>query len=69
MRTTTLITLLLVLSGTTPATANIFQSTLMEANQPTAEVSTDELRLILSTGSAVVWWARASPISRPTACR
>ncbi len=58
MRTSILLTLLLVLAGGAPATANIFQATLMEANQPTAEVSTDELRLILSTGSAVVFDAR-----------
>jgi rhodanese-related sulfurtransferase len=48
----------LVLTVTSPARANIFQATLMEANQPTAEISTDEMRLILSNGSAVVFDAR-----------
>ncbi len=37
---------------------NIFQATLMEANQKTAEVSTEELRQILTDGSAVVFDAR-----------
>jgi rhodanese-related sulfurtransferase len=36
----------------------IFQTTLMEPNQKTAEVSTDELRQILKDGSATVFDAR-----------
>jgi rhodanese-related sulfurtransferase len=39
-------------------TASIFQTTLMEANQKTAEVSTDELRQILADQSAVVFDSR-----------
>ena len=38
--------------------ATIFQATLSEPNQKTAEVSTDELRQILKDGSAVVFDAR-----------
>lgn len=38
--------------------ASIFQATLMEPNQKTAEVSTDELRQLLATGSAVVFDSR-----------
>jgi len=38
--------------------ASIFQATLMEANQKTAEVSTDELHQILADGSAVVFDSR-----------
>jgi rhodanese-related sulfurtransferase len=49
-------------AGGTPALAqagsSIFQGTLMEANQKTAEVSTDELRQILKDGSATVFDAR-----------
>ena len=37
---------------------NIFQATLMEPNQKTAEVSTDELRQILRDGSSVVFDSR-----------
>ena len=37
---------------------SIFQGTLMEANQKTAEVSTDELRQILKDGSATVFDSR-----------
>jgi len=37
---------------------SIFQGTLLEQNQKTAEVSTDELRQILKDGSAVVFDAR-----------
>jgi rhodanese-related sulfurtransferase len=33
---------------------NIFQATLMEANQKTAEVNTEELRQLLADGSAIV---------------
>jgi rhodanese-related sulfurtransferase len=46
-------------STTTLAEAgNIFQATLLESNQKTAEVATDELRQILQDGSAVVFDAR-----------
>jgi rhodanese-related sulfurtransferase len=49
-------------AGGTPALAqtgsSIFQGTLMEANQKTTEVSTDELRQILKDGSATVFDAR-----------
>jgi rhodanese-related sulfurtransferase len=49
-------------AGGTPALAqagsSIFQGTLMETNQKTAEVSTDELRQILKDGSATVFDAR-----------
>jgi rhodanese-related sulfurtransferase len=38
--------------------ANILQATLLEPNQKTAEVSTDELRKLLAEGSAVVFDAR-----------
>jgi rhodanese-related sulfurtransferase len=38
--------------------ANIFQVTLMEPNQKTAEVSTDELRQVLRDGGAVVFDSR-----------
>lgn len=37
---------------------SIFQGTLMEANQKTAEISTDELRQILKDGSATVFDSR-----------
>jgi rhodanese-related sulfurtransferase len=40
------------------AGSSIFQGTLLEANQKTAEVSTDELRQILKDGSATVFDAR-----------
>src|SRR5712691_936096 len=40
------------------AQGNIYQATLQEPNPATAEVSTDELKLILQTGSAVVFDAR-----------
>jgi rhodanese-related sulfurtransferase len=40
------------------AGSSVFQGTLMEANQKTAEVSTDELRQILKDGSATVFDAR-----------
>jgi rhodanese-related sulfurtransferase len=49
------------LTAATPTFAQagpIFQATLMEANQKTAEVSTDELRQILADGSAVVFDSR-----------
>lgn len=42
----------------TIADANIYQSILLEPNQATAEVSTDELKLILETKSAIVFDAR-----------
>ena len=57
-RSILLIVVVVVLAVTSSARANIFQATLMEANQPTPEISTDELRLTLSTGSAVVFDAR-----------
>jgi rhodanese-related sulfurtransferase len=44
--------------GTALAQGNIYQATLQEPNPATAEVSTDELKLILQTGSAVVFDAR-----------
>ena len=44
--------------GTALAQGNIYQATLQEQNPATAEVSTDELKLILQTGSAVVFDAR-----------
>jgi rhodanese-related sulfurtransferase len=37
---------------------NVYQATLQEANPATAEISTDDLKLILQTGSAVVFDAR-----------
>src|SRR5438046_4561481 len=37
---------------------NVYQATLQEANPATAEVSTDDLKLILQTGSAVAFDAR-----------
>src|SRR2546428_13919021 len=40
------------------AQGNIYSATLQEQNPATAEVSTDELKLILQTGSAVVLDAR-----------
>jgi rhodanese-related sulfurtransferase len=40
------------------ATTSIFQATLLEPNQKTAEVSTDELRSVLRDGSAVVFDSR-----------
>jgi rhodanese-related sulfurtransferase len=40
------------------AGSSVFQGTLLEANQKTAEVSTDELRQILKDGSATVFDAR-----------
>ena len=43
------------------AKADIYQSTLQEPNQATVEVSTEELKLILQTGSAVVLDARPYP--------
>ncbi|MDP8923487.1 MAG: rhodanese-like domain-containing protein [Chloroflexota bacterium] len=39
-------------------TASVFQATLMEPNQKTPEVSTEELRRILDDGSAVVFDSR-----------
>jgi rhodanese-related sulfurtransferase len=42
----------------TDPSMSIMQATLMEPNQQTAEVSTDELRQILATGSAYVFDAR-----------
>ena len=45
-------------AGTALAQGNIYQATLQEQNPATAEVSTDELKLILQTGSAVVFDAR-----------
>jgi rhodanese-related sulfurtransferase len=57
-----LVSMALVTSSTvSPAFAQavtIFQTTLMEPNQKTAEVSTDELRQILKDGSAAVFDAR-----------
>ena len=44
-------------AGIAQATS-VFQATLMEPNQRTAEVSTDELRRILADGSAVVFDSR-----------
>ena len=44
--------------GTALAQGNIYQATLQEPNPATAEVSTDELKLILQTGSAMVFDAR-----------
>src|ERR1700730_3260493 len=44
--------------ATAAAQGNIYQSTLQEPNPATAEVSTDELKLILQTGSAAVLDAR-----------
>src|SRR5438445_13667361 len=40
------------------AQGNIYSATLQEPNPATIEVSTDELKLILQTGSAVVFDAR-----------
>ena len=53
----------LVMAAALPAAAafaqgNIYQATLQEPNPATPEVSTDELKLILQTGSAVVFDAR-----------
>jgi rhodanese-related sulfurtransferase len=57
--------MLLAAGGRTPTPADaladslsIFQATLMEANQKTAEVSTEELRQILADRSAVVFDSR-----------
>lgn len=58
MKTLTLLLSLLVLVPTDSARANIYQETLQEAAQATPEISTDELRSILATGSAVVFDAR-----------
>ena len=44
--------------ATAAAQGNVYQATLQEPNPASAEVSTDELRLILQTGSAVVFDAR-----------
>ena len=44
--------------ATAAAQGNVYQSTLQEPNPATTEVSTDELKLILQTGSAVVFDAR-----------
>jgi rhodanese-related sulfurtransferase len=49
------------ITGVTPALAdavNVFQGTLMEANQKTSEVTTDELRQILKDGNATVFDSR-----------
>ena len=52
---------LLVMAGPTRAQGpNIHQATLGEANDKTAEVSTEELKRVLATGSAVVLDARPS---------
>jgi rhodanese-related sulfurtransferase len=48
----------LFLSLASPMHANIYQGTLQEAAQATPEISTDELRAILETGSSVVFDAR-----------
>ena len=48
----------LTMAATLHAQGNIYQATLQEPNPATAEVSTDELKLILQTGSAVVFDAR-----------
>ena len=45
-------------TGALAQTASIFQATLSEPNQKTAEVSTDELRQILADQSAVVFDSR-----------
>ncbi len=45
-------------AGTALAQGNVYQATLQEPNPATAEVSTDELKLILQTGSAIVFDAR-----------
>ncbi len=45
-------------AGALAQATSIFQATLMEPNQKTAEVSTDELRRILADGSAVVFDSR-----------
>jgi predicted sulfurtransferase len=42
----------------TAAGTSVYQATLMEPNQRTEEVSTDELRQILADGSAVVYDSR-----------
>jgi rhodanese-related sulfurtransferase len=57
------VVLLLVLSGLATyagaeSAGNIFQATLMESNQKTPEVSTEELRTILAEKSAMVFDAR-----------
>ena len=44
--------------ATAAAQGNVYQATLQEPNPATSEVSTDELKLILQTGSAVVFDAR-----------
>jgi rhodanese-related sulfurtransferase len=57
-QTLVVIASILVLLTTQPAAADIYQSTLQEAGQPTGEVTTEELQAILETGSAVVFDAR-----------
>ncbi len=50
--------MLLVSTAAAETPLNILSATLQEPNQKTAEVSTDELKQILSTGSAAVFDAR-----------
>ena len=48
----------LVLTAAAYGQGNVYQATLQEPNPATAEISTDDLKLILQTGSAVVFDAR-----------
>src|SRR5215216_3124564 len=50
--------MLVVTTAAAQAPLNILSATLQEANQKTPEVSTEELKQILATGSAVVFDAR-----------
>src|SRR6266545_1408281 len=50
--------MLIVTTASAQVPLNIFGATLQEANQKTAEVSTEELKQILASGSAVVFDAR-----------
>src|SRR5712691_1890400 len=45
---------LTVIDGASAQGANIFQATLVEPNQKTQEVSTEQVRRILADGSAIV---------------
>jgi rhodanese-related sulfurtransferase len=45
-------------AGATAAGTSVYQATLMEPDQKTEEISTDELRQILADGSAVVYDSR-----------
>ncbi len=58
MRMTLSTLALLSFLAAAPVQAQIYQATLQEPGQATAEVSTDELKLIIETGSAVVFDAR-----------